>query len=163
MDFAKAFTATKVEDFKTLEITSPSFEQHAIIPSRFTCDGININPALSIHNIPKEAKSLAILVDDPDAPDGSFCHWVTWNIPVTHFIKEKERRGMTGTNDFGDQRYGGPCPLAGMHRYFFNVYALDCTLDNPITSDKPQIEKAMAGHVLAFGVLMGRYQRMNRA
>lgn len=153
------YEATKVEDFVSLKMTSLSFQQNGIIPARHTCDGININPSLYIDNIPEQAKSLAIVVDDPDAPGGSFCHWVVWNIPATHHIRENESRGMVGMNDFGYHRYSGPCPPAGTHRYHFKVYAVDCAFDIPASSDKANLEHAMAGHVLGFGVLIGRYSR----
>ena len=153
------FEATKVEDFISLKLTSFSFQQNGTIPVRHTCDGININPTIHIENIPEEAKSLAIIVDDPDASHGSFCHWVVWNIPVTHQIREKDSRGMMGMNDFGFHRYNGPCPPSGTHRYNFKVYALDGTLDIPASSDKSDLEHAIAGHILAFGVLTGKYSR----
>lgn len=159
MSHLKANPGSSVQDFITLRLTSDSFEQDGLIPSRYTCDGININPALSIENIPEEAKCLAIIVDDPDAPRGTFCHWVVWNIPITHLIKEKEPRGITGINDFGYQKYSGPCPPSGVHRYYFNVYALDGTLDIPPGSDKQAVEQTMAGHILAYGVLIGHYRR----
>jgi hypothetical protein len=159
MSKSKDYQGTMVQDFISLQLTSNSFQQDEMIPSRYTCDGININPSLSIDNIPEEAKCLAIIVDDPDAPRGTFCHWAVWNIPVTHHIKEKETRGTTGMNDFGYHKYSGPCPPSGVHRYYFNVYALDTTLAIPASSDKQNLEQAMAGHILAFGVLIGHYRR----
>lgn len=162
MNPAKPYTATSVSDFKLLEVISDAFRQNEKIPVRYTCDGININPSLNLKHIPNEAVSLAIIVDDPDAPNGSFCHWVTWNIPVTHQIKEKEDRGITGMNDFGYHRYSGPCPPSGTHRYFFKLYALDCSFSIPVSCDKNNLEAAMAGHILAFGELEGTYQRSVR-
>lgn len=153
------YQTTKVEDFVSLRLTSPSFQQNEMIPAHHTCDGINSNPSIEIENIPEEAKCLAIIVEDTDAPRGTFCHWVLWNVPVTHQIREREARGMHGTNDFGQHGYSGPCPPSGTHRYQFKVYALDGTLDIPANTDRHKLEQAMAGHILAFGVLTGRYLR----
>lgn len=151
-----------VVDFKTLKITSPAFEEGSTIPLKFTCDGDDVNPPLFIEHIPEEAKSLAIIVDDPDAPAGTWAHWVVWNIPVTHHIKEGEVHGMQGTNSFNRQRYNGPCPPSGTHRYFFKVYALDSTLDLYVSSEKSDLERAISTHILAFGELMGRYARTKK-
>ena len=153
------YQATKVEDFISLKLSSLSFQQNGMIPSRHTCDGININPTLHIEGIPEEARSLAIIADDPDAPRGTFCHWIVWNIPVTHQIREKESRGTQGKNDYGHQQYNGPCPPSGTHHYHFKVYALDGILNIPASSDKAKLEQAMAGHILGFGVLIGQYRR----
>jgi Raf kinase inhibitor-like YbhB/YbcL family protein len=151
--------STKVQDYKILKISIDGFNENEIIPARFTCDGADVNPTIHISNIPEEAKTLAIIVDDPDAPGGDFCHWVTWNIPVTHEIKENESRGIAGTNDFGDQQYGGPCPPSGTHRYNFKIYALDINLELPKTIKKAGLEKAMADHIVGFGILTGKYKR----
>ena len=159
MHHSKTFEATKAVDYKLLELSSDSFVQNGLIPSKYTCDGVDANPSIHIDNIPEEAKSLAIIVDDPDAPNGSFCHWVTWNIPVTHEIKEKEKKGAQGMNDFGRHRYNGPCPPSGTHRYNFKVYALDCSLNIPVSSDKMNLEQAMSDHIVAFGILTGKYKR----
>jgi Raf kinase inhibitor-like YbhB/YbcL family protein len=159
MHYSKTFEATKAVDYKLLELSSDSFVQNGLIPSKYTCDGIDVNPSIHIDNFPEEAKSLVIIVDDPDAPSGSFCHWVTWNIPVTHEIKEKEKKGAQGMNDFGRHRYNGPCPPSGTHRYNFKVYALDCSLDIPVSSDKMNLEQAMSDHIVAFGILTGKYKR----
>lgn len=161
MKSVKAFETSKVTDYKLLKITSDAFDQNEMIPVNYTCDGTDVNPPLHIEAIPKEAKSIAIIVDDPDAPHGSFCHWLVWNIPVTHQIAEKEIRGCTGINDFNRHQYNGPCPPSGTHRYHFKVYALDCTLNQPVTSGKIHLEKAMSNHVIGFGVLTGKYKRKN--
>jgi Raf kinase inhibitor-like YbhB/YbcL family protein len=158
---SKSYESTKVVDYKLLRITSEAFSQVQHMPSVYTCEGENINPPIHIEHIPLEAKTLAIIVDDPDAPGGSFCHWVTWNIPVTHAIKEGEHRGATGMNDYSQHRYNGPCPPSGTHRYYFKIYALDCSLDIPVSSDKKDLESAMCDHVIGFGILVGSYKKKN--
>jgi hypothetical protein len=150
---------TKAVDYKQLKITSTAFNIEGMIPLQYTCDGININPPLDIEHIPEEAKCLVLIVDDPDAPNGTWVHWVVWNIPVTHHLKENEVHGTEGINDFKQDRYGGPCPPSGKHRYFFKVYALSALLDLPIHTNKVQLEKAMSEHIIAFGELIGLYKR----
>lgn len=147
---------------KLLTITSPAFESNGSIPSKYTCDGKDVNPPLHIDNLPQEARSLALIVDDPDAPAGTWVHWVMWNIPVTKELKENEAPGLQGMNDFSKHRYNGPCPPSGVHRYFYKVYALDDELNLPVSSDKADLERAMAPHVLAYGELVGRYSRTGR-
>ena len=146
----------------TLTITSPAFKNGEFIPAKFTCDGPDVNPALAIGNVPAEAKSLALIMDDPDAPGGMWVHWVVWNIdPRTTEIKENTvpagaKQGMT---DFRKTSYGGPCPPPGTHRYFFKLYALDTALDLGPKTNKTALEKAMQGHIVAQGELLGRYKR----
>jgi Raf kinase inhibitor-like YbhB/YbcL family protein len=149
----------KEVDYKLLKISSSAFKENEFIPVKYTCDGENVSPPLDIEHIPEEAKSLAIIVDDPDAPVGTWVHWVMWNVPVTHHFKENEVHGIQGMNDFSNHAYGGPCPPGGTHRYFFKVYALDNTPDLPVSSTKYHLEKAMSGHILAFGELVGLYKR----
>lgn len=144
---------------KVLNITSPAFEANDNIPSQYTCDGKDVNPPLLIENIPPDARCLAVIVDDPDAPSGTWVHWVMWNIPVTGEIKENSAPGVQGMNDFSKHRYNGPCPPGGTHRYFYKVYALDGELNLPASSDKGDLEKAMESQVVAYGELMGRYSR----
>lgn len=155
----KTFEATKVEDFKTLQLSCISFLENELIPARYTCEGININPSIRIDGIPQEAKTVAIIVEDPDVPHDSFCHWLAWNIPVTHLIKEKENRGVFGINDYGYHRYSGPCPFSLTHRYFFKVYALDCVLDISESSTRQDLLGAMSEHIVAFGSIVGKYKR----
>lgn len=117
-----------------MKITSPSFQENAFIPSKYTCDGENINPPLVISDVSADAKSLALIVDDPDAPVGTFVHWLVWNIPPrVGEIKEGSlpEGSIQGTNDFGKKEYGGPCPPSGTHRYFFRLYALNQELNLP--------------------------------
>jgi Raf kinase inhibitor-like YbhB/YbcL family protein len=134
-----------------------------MIPLKYTCDGLNINPPLEIRNIPLEARSLALIVEDPDAPAGTWIHWVVWNIPIRQHIKENSVPGIEGINDFKQYYYGGPCPPSGTHRYYFKVYALDTMLDIPHHSTSTQLEKGMSEHIIAFGELMGMYKRNNIA
>ena len=150
---AKAIT------YKRIDISSTAFKENDVIPRRHTCDGKNVNPSLNIDHIPKETQSLAIIVDDPDAPSGTWVHWVIWNIPVTHHLKEGHAQGIQGVNDFKKNAYDGPCPPKGTHRYFFKLYALDCLLDIPKNSNKEKLEKAMGGHILGFGELIGLYKK----
>lgn len=145
---------------KQLHVSSDAFKQGEMIPSKYTCDGKNISPPLDISNIPEEAKCMALIVDDPDAPINTWVHWMVWNMPVTHYIKENEVLGTEGLNDFQQHHYGGPCPPAGIHRYFFKVYALNNLLKLPPGTRKFQLEAAMKDHILAYGELVGLYQRM---
>ena len=149
----------KEVDYGLLYVTSSAFEEGAPIPVKFTCDGENISPPIEIDHIPQQAVSLALIADDPDAPGKTWVHWVMWNIPVTHHLKENQAHGIQGMNDFGKNNYGGPCPPGGTHRYCFKIYALDCILFLPLTANKHDLEKAMSGHILAFGQLTGTYIR----
>jgi len=144
---------------KKLTIAAPAFENNGFIPSKYTCDGDDINPALNIDDIPPETKSLVLIADDPDAPMGTFDHWVVWNIPPTNKIEEDSVPGTEGLNDFGKHSYGGPCPPSGTHRYFFKVYALDAKLNLNPNSRKKDVEKTMQGHILAQGEIIGIYKR----
>lgn len=150
---------TKEAGYSLLEITSSAFRNNQPIPAKYTCEGINVNPPLNIGGLNASAKSLAFIVDDPDAPRGTWVHWVMWNIPVAQGIKENDAPGIQGLNDFQKNQYNGPCPPSGRHRYFFKVYALDTTLDLPASTVKSQLEKAMAGHIIAYGELQGFYER----
>jgi Raf kinase inhibitor-like YbhB/YbcL family protein len=146
---------------KLLKIDSPAFKNEEPIPSQYTCEGENINPPLTIGDIPDETKSLALIMEDPDAPNGTFDHWLVWNIPVTSRIDENSNPGITGNNDFGKPGYGGPCPPTGTHRYFFRVYALDVELDLEAGADKKMLLEAIDDHVLAMGELMAKYEKKN--
>jgi Raf kinase inhibitor-like YbhB/YbcL family protein len=151
--------ATRAIDYKQIKVSSNAFAHEGIIPTKYTCDGKNINPPLNLKDIPEDAKCLVLIVDDPDAPVNTWVHWIVWNIPVTHHIKENEIHGVQGINDFQQHHYGGPCPPSGTHRYFFKVYALDALLDLPDTAKKLQLEKAMSEYIIAFGELIGLYKR----
>jgi hypothetical protein len=144
---------------KELAVTSSAFEHNKMIPRKYTCDGEDVNPALNIENVPEQAKSLVLIVDDPDAPMGTWDHWVVWNIPPKNMIGEDNVPGVEGLNSFGKHSYGGPCPPSGTHRYFFKVYALDTLLNIASNSRKKDVEKAMKDHVLTKGELVGLYSR----
>lgn len=154
---------TKMEQVGELKLTSSAFEDQAYIPARYTCEGDDINPSLYIENVPGGTKSLALVVDDPDAPAGVWDHWIVWNIPAeTTQIPEGTvpEGALQGTNDSGNLDYGGPCPPAGSpHRYQFKLYALDTKLDLTEGASKDQLEQAMTGHILAQTQLTGLYQR----
>jgi Raf kinase inhibitor-like YbhB/YbcL family protein len=152
-------------DTLALKLTSTAFEDGGMIPSKYTCDGANVSPPLAWSGVPGGAKSLALVVDDPDAPRGTWVHWVVYQIPATEkgFAEgapDANSSGVRqGTNDFGKQGYGGPCPPTGTHRYFFKLYALDGEPNLPQGVSKGQLLRAVEGHVLAEGQLVGRYQR----
>jgi Raf kinase inhibitor-like YbhB/YbcL family protein len=143
----------------SLSIFSVAFSHNGSIPKKYTCEGENVNPPLEIGNYPKETKTFAIIVEDPDAPSGTFDHLLVWNIVAGEPISEEYIPGIFGKNSFGDSSYGGPCPPSGTHRYFFKVYALDNTLDLQLGSDKNDLLDAMKDHVLATGELMGHYKK----
>lgn len=149
----------KESKYALLKITSSTFRNNEFIPVRYTCDGTNVSPPIDIEYIPDSARYMAIIVDDPDALIGTWVHWVTWNIPVTHHIGENEAKGVQGMNDFGRHVYCGPCPPSGTHRYCFKVYILDTRLDLPESATKYVLEKAMISHILAYGELVGFYKR----
>jgi Raf kinase inhibitor-like YbhB/YbcL family protein len=148
-----------------LKLTSPVFENNGTLPPRYTCDGENINPPLTIKNVPRGAKSLALILDDQDAPRGSYVHWIVWNIdPETKDIKEDSVPGdaVEGTNDFKRRNYGGPCPPTRAHRYVFKLYALDIRLNLETRSTKAVLEKAMKGHILAQAQLLTSYKKVGK-
>ena len=144
-----------------IKITSSAFQEGGNIPSKFTCDGSDTSLPLQITGVPSEAKSLVLIVDDPDAPSGLFTHWLIWNIPPqTNSIAEGSApKGVQGTNDFGKSGYRGPCPPPGTHRYSFKIFALDRELDSRPGAKRSQVDAAMKGHVIAQGELVGRYAR----
>lgn len=144
-----------------MKIASPAFEHEGKIPLKYTCDGEDISPPLQFVDVPKEAASLALVMDDPDAPMGTFDHWVVWNVlaSTTTIEEGKEPEGIQGMTGFGRKGYGAPCPPSGEHRYFFKLYALDTELDLPEGSSKGGLEKAMEGHVIEQATLMGKYSR----
>ena len=145
-----------------MKLSSPVFENNGIIPPKFTCDGEGVNPPLEISDVPAGAKSLALIVDDPDAPAGDWVHWTVWNIkPDTKLVDENSvpPEAIEGITDFGKPGYGGPCPPSGTHRYQFKLYALDISLDLDSGAKKADVEKAMEGHILDQTDLVGLYQR----
>jgi Raf kinase inhibitor-like YbhB/YbcL family protein len=148
-----------IKDISTLYVTSEAFQNYGYIPPKYTCDGENINPPLEIADIPEETKSLVVIVDDPDAPVRAWTHYIAWNIPPSGKIKENNKKGVEGLNDFGELHYGGPCPPSGTHRYHFKIYALDDILILKQGSDKYTLEKEMSAQIIAFGELIGLYKR----
>lgn len=152
------------EAIKTgLKISSPAFEHNGQIPSKYTCDGPNLNPLLRIENVPPNTKSFALIFDDMDAPRGSYVHWILWNIdPGVKEIKENSipEGVVQGLNDFKENNYGGPCPPTRAHRYVFRVYALDVRLNLESRSAKVDLEKAMKGHIISQAQMIGSYKRV---
>ena len=143
-------------------IESTAFKNSSSIPKKYTCDGKDVNPPLVIRNVPNGTKSLALIVDDPDAPVGIWVHWVVYNIdPGTREIAENSvpQGSVQGINDFNKTTYGGPCPPSGTHRYFFKLYALDTKLDIKGKVVKRDVEKAMKGHIVGEAQTMGTYRR----
>lgn len=148
----------------SFKISSKAFDNGALIPVKYTCDGDDISPELSWQNPPDNTKSLALIMDDPDAPGGTWVHWVLFNIPsdvrgLKENIAQLPDHAISGKNSWNRQGYGGPCPPDKMHRYFFKLYALDTTLDLSADTDKSALEKAMQGHILGTAELMGKYDR----
>jgi Raf kinase inhibitor-like YbhB/YbcL family protein len=157
-------TNPNTNQIKSMKITSPVFENNANIPAKYTCDGQNINPPLEFGDIPTEAKSLALIMDDPDAPiAGGFVHWVAFNLdPETKTIGENSQptSGIEGTNSAGKIGYTSPCPPSGTHHYFFKLYALDNILTLDSSAKREDVEKAMEGHILDQTELVGLYKRL---
>ena len=150
-----------------LKLTSVAFTEGQPIPRVYTCDGVNISPPLEWSGVPKTAKTLAIVCDDPDAPGGMWVHWVIYNLPADNIglvenlpaTENLKAGGFQGKNDFGKTEYGGPCPPSGTHHYFFRVYALDSELPLKGGATKADLMKAMEGHIVLQGQLIGRYRR----
>jgi Raf kinase inhibitor-like YbhB/YbcL family protein len=148
-----------------MKISSDDVTEGSNIPSKFTCDGENISPGLRIDGVPQAAKSLMLIVDDPDAPKGTFTHWLLWNLKTD--LKEiltnsPPQDAAQGVNDFGKNKYSGPCPPSGTHRYYFRLYALDFVPNLSSNTNRKALDKAVEGHVLAKAVLMGRYSRVGK-
>lgn len=158
---------TKGGNSMEIKIASSAFEEGGMIPRRYTCDGEDVSPPLSWSGVPDGTKSLALICDDPDAPVGTWVHWVLFNIPTTVTElsttvppeRTLENGARHGVNDFRKFGYGGPCPPGGTHRYYFKLYALDAEIDLEPGLTKGQLLDAMEGHILAQGQLMGRYKR----
>jgi len=147
----------------TMQLTSPDFQHNGNIPARFTCQGDDVSPTLQIASVPEGAKSLVLIVDDPDAPMGNWDHWVVFNIlPDVTRISEgtvPAAPAVLGWNDFGRVEWGGPCPPSGTHRYFFKLYALDTMLSLRKGARKKDVEKAIQGHILEKTELIGLYKK----
>jgi Raf kinase inhibitor-like YbhB/YbcL family protein len=146
----------------TLQVRSPAFSDNGAIPRQFTCDGQNIAPPLQWSGVPQQSKSIAVICDDPDAPSGTFTHWVLYDIPPSmQALSERAAIGTPGVNSFGEMGFGGPCPPAkdNAHHYHFHVYALDVDSIGPAGLSKEDALKAMKHHILAEGDLVGTYKR----
>jgi Raf kinase inhibitor-like YbhB/YbcL family protein len=165
--FSKNESKSKTEGGKVMQLKSQAFKEGEMIPAKYTCDAEDISPPLSWDTVPGGTKSLALICDDPDAPAGTWVHWVIYDLPadireLKENIppqKELENTAKQGMTDFRKIGYGGPCPPGGTHRYFFKLYALDAPLKLEAGITKAQLLKAMEGHVLAEAKLMGKYKR----
>lgn len=157
----------KMETTVKLQITSSAFDHNGMIPKKYTCDGEDISPQLSWSGAPEGTKSFALINDDPDAPMGTWVHWVLYDLPPSiNELSENMPKDKTlsngakqGITDFKNIGYGGPCPPSGIHRYFFKLYALDTKLNLESGATKKQVEDAMKGHVIAQTELIGKYKR----
>jgi Raf kinase inhibitor-like YbhB/YbcL family protein len=158
---------TTPTEVRQIQITSPAFEDGGMIPQQYACDGDNISPPLSWGSVPEGTKSIALIVDDPDAPGGTFVHWVLYDLPAEVQDLPEDlppdkafpvggKQGINSTSRLG---YTGPCPPRGTHRYFFRLYALDTMTNLPAGETREKLREAMEGHILAQGQLMGRYKR----
>lgn len=143
-----------------MRISSPEFENNQVMPKRLSCQGEDVNPLLIIDGIPKEAKSLALIVDDPDAPAGTWVHWLVYDIPVIGRIEENSVPGKQGINSARQKNYHGPCPPSGVHRYYFKIFALDKILNLDEGLNKEELGQAMQGHILDKAELIGLYKKM---
>lgn len=150
-----------------MKLKSNAFSEGGFIPAQYTCDGKDISPPLTWEGVPPETKSIALICDDPDAPMGTWVHWVVYNLPPSiNGLQENQPKesallngGKQGKNDFGRYGYGGPCPPGGTHRYFFKLYALDTILQLKTGVTKKKLLKAMESHILSHGELVGKYSR----
>jgi hypothetical protein len=163
-----AATLPEGEQTMSIQITSAAFREGSAIPQKYTCDSEDISPPLAWNGLPPNTKSLALIVDDPDAPVGTWVHWLLYDMPAELAGLQEglsktstvQGIGAQGTNDFRKIGYGGPCPPKGKpHRYFFRLYALDTPLNLKPEATRRELEKAMQGHILAQGQLMGTYSR----
>jgi Raf kinase inhibitor-like YbhB/YbcL family protein len=143
-----------------LSISSSAFSPGGHIPVKYTCEGENVNPPIYITGMPRETKSLVLIMEDPDAVHGTFDHWVMWNISPTETLNENSAPGRQGRNSAGNNCYTGPCPPQGVHHYNFKIYALDIMLGLDTGASKTKVLQAMEGHVIASGVLMGLYKKV---
>lgn len=143
-----------------MRLMSDAFEHEGLIPATHTCDGRDVSPALTIEDIPPQAVALVLVMDDPDAPVGTWDHWIAYDIPPTDSIPEGvSSLGTPGTNSWGRTGYGGPCPPSGTHRYFFTLYALDAELGLAPGAGRADVLDALPGHITAEATLMGRFSR----
>lgn len=154
----KSKLSNNTKQISNMKLTSPAYKEGEHIPPQFTCKGKNVSPSLLISDVPQGTQSLALILEDPDAPFTTYTHWLLWNIsPTTSTITENSIPigSITGTTSFGDQKYGGPCPPSGSHRYVFKLFALDTTLTAPPEARSEDLEKIMQGHILGQTSLTG--------
>lgn len=142
-----------------MKLKSDQFKNNGMIPKKYTCEGADVNPPLDITDIPENAESLVLILDDPDAPTGTWTHWVLYNISPQKEIKENDIPGKQALNDFDKKNYGGPCPPSGTHRYFFKLYALDKKIDKYNEVTRKEIENEMQGHIIDQTELIGLYEK----
>lgn len=142
-----------------MKLVSPAFTHNSLIPKKYTCQGEDISPPLTINDIPKGTVSMVLIIDDPDAPMGIWDHWLIWNIKPVQAIEEDSAPGIQGQNSWGRSDYGGPCPPSGTHRYFFKLYALDSKLDLKKGATKAELEASMKVHILEQAELIGLYKK----
>jgi len=153
-------TAADAREGSGMQLTSAAFVHGESIPDRYTCDGADMSPPLTVGDLPSAASALALVMDDPDAPRGTWDHWVVYDIEPTADIPEGvQHLGTSGSNSWQRAGYGGPCPPGGTHRYFFTVYALDGALGLEAGAGKGELLDAMQGHVVDEATLMGTYHR----
>jgi Raf kinase inhibitor-like YbhB/YbcL family protein len=146
---------------KQLTIGSTVFGNKEFVPSKYTCERENVNPPLTIEGIPSSTKSLALVIEDPDAANGVFVHWAVWNIPPQEMIEENSIPGIQGKNSFGKTKYQGPCPPEGKtHRYHFKVYALDSLLELQAGSDVKMLDEVVSDYAIAYGEITGLYKKL---
>ena len=165
--FPRTFELRAEEGVMDLDVTSSAFGPNGLIPRKYTCDGDDVSPPLAWSGVPQNSANLVLISDDPDAPMGTWVHWVLYDLPpqtasLPEHVPPLETLAsgaQHGRTDFGKLGYGGPCPPSGTHRYFFKLYALDVKLNLDSGATKKQVEKAMKGHILAEGNLVGRYKR----
>jgi hypothetical protein len=158
--FILTFTAFP-EGGSAMEITSPDFKNNTMMPKKFTCQGEGISPGLQISGTPADAKSLVLIVDDPDAVEGHFDHWLVYNIPPqTTALAENAVSGDQCVNDSRRKEWCRPCPPSGTHRYFFKIYALDCELELSANAGRIDLERAMQRHILDKAELIGLYKKI---
>lgn len=156
----EASSSLQTSDYPNFRLESPAFTSD-LLPRPYTCDGSGINPPLTFINVPESAKSLALTLDDPDAPRGPFHHWVVFNMPTSTTVTPENGTppGIVGRNSAGQESYYPPCPPSGEHRYIFTLYALDAALDLGATAGQPELLEAMKGHLIATATLSTRYRK----
>lgn len=145
-----------------MSISSPVFEHNGFIPVVYTCDGTGVNPPIHIGNFPEGTITLALIVEDPDAPKGTYDHWIVWNIKPISEIEENMNPGTSGSNSSGKTGYHPPCPPDKLHHYHFHLFALDNELNLHLGASRKQLEDAMAGHILGQATLTGKYERSSK-